>query len=103
MAGLESLCLQLSPRANRVASLSSAAAGLAVPLRPNWLKTAGRSPLIEAARTLGGRARRVEIDGKPLDNGQHILLGAYTESLRLMRQVGIRPDDVLLRLPLQMR
>ena len=58
--------------------------------------------LFEAARTLGGRARRVEIDGTTLDNGQHILLGAYRESLRLMRMVGIDPRAALLRLPLQM-
>jgi squalene-associated FAD-dependent desaturase len=38
-----------------------------------------------------------------LDNGQHILLGAYTESLRLMRAVGVDPEKTLLRLPLQMR
>jgi squalene-associated FAD-dependent desaturase len=59
--------------------------------------------LFEAARTLGGRARCVEVNGKKLDNGQHILLGAYSETLRLMRTVGIVPGDVLLRLPLQMR
>jgi squalene-associated FAD-dependent desaturase len=59
--------------------------------------------LFEAARTLGGRARRIEVDGKTLDNGQHILLGAYTETLRLMSKVGIQPDAALLRLPLQMR
>ena len=59
--------------------------------------------LFEAARTLGGRARAVDLDGHLLDNGQHILLGAYSESLRLMRAVGIAPDEVLLRLPLQMR
>jgi hydroxysqualene dehydroxylase len=59
--------------------------------------------LFEAARTLGGRARCVEVEGKKLDNGQHILLGAYTETLQLMRTVGINPDDALLRLPLQMR
>ncbi len=59
--------------------------------------------LFEAAHTLGGRARRVDIDGKPLDNGQHILLGAYTESLRMMRKVGIDTHAALLRLPLQMR
>lgn len=59
--------------------------------------------LFEAARTLGGRARVVDIDGHLLDNGQHILLGAYSETLRLIRTVGINPDDVLLRLPLQMR
>ncbi|MES2069561.1 MAG: hydroxysqualene dehydroxylase HpnE [Pseudomonadota bacterium] len=58
--------------------------------------------LLEAARTLGGRARKVELQGKPLDNGQHILLGAYAESLRLMRKVGIDLDSALLRLPLQM-
>ena len=38
-----------------------------------------------------------------LDNGQHILLGAYRETLRLMRTVGIDIDKNLLRLPLQMR
>lgn len=59
--------------------------------------------LLEAARGLGGRARRVEIDGAPLDNGQHILLGAYTACLKIMREVGIDPDTALLRLPLQMR
>ncbi|MBK4735785.1 hydroxysqualene dehydroxylase HpnE [Noviherbaspirillum pedocola] len=59
--------------------------------------------LYEAARTLGGRARAVDINGRRLDNGQHILLGAYGESLRLMREVGIAPESALLRLPLQMR
>jgi len=59
--------------------------------------------LFEAARTLGGRARRVEIDGKQLDNGQHILLGAYSETLRLMKLVGVDRDQTLLTLPLQMR
>jgi squalene-associated FAD-dependent desaturase len=62
-----------------------------------------RVTLFEAARTPGGRARRVEIEGKTLDNGQHILLGAYTETLRLMKTVGIDIDRTLLRLPLQMR
>ena len=84
--------------------------------------------LFESARTLGGRARSLrphatasgQVD-KPasaaterttdavdrwqdkLDNGQHILLGAYRETLRLMRSVGIDLDTSLLRLPLQMR
>ena len=59
--------------------------------------------LYEAARTLGGRARKVEVEGLTLDNGQHILLGAYTESLRMMKLVGIDLNSALLRLPLQMR
>jgi squalene-associated FAD-dependent desaturase len=59
--------------------------------------------LFEAARALGGRARAVDIDGRTLDNGQHILLGAYTETLRLLKLVGVDAGAALLRLPLQMR
>ncbi len=59
--------------------------------------------LFEAARTLGGRARAVEVNGVTVDNGQHILLGAYRDTLRLLRQVGIDPAAAFLRLPLQMR
>jgi len=59
--------------------------------------------LVEAARTLGGRARAVDVNGHILDNGQHILLGAYTEALRLLHITGADPERALLRLPLQMR
>lgn len=62
-----------------------------------------RVALFEANHTLGGRARQVSLDGKSLDNGQHILLGAYSETLRLMKRVGIDSKEALLRLPLQMR
>jgi hypothetical protein len=41
---------------------------------------------------LGGRARVVEKDGQRVDNGQHILLGAYTETLRMLRLVGVKPS-----------
>src|SRR6187551_12897 len=54
----------------------------------------------EAAPTLGGRARRVEINGVTLDNGLHILIGAYRETLRLIAQVHPSPTDALLRFPL---
>ena len=59
--------------------------------------------LYEAARSLGGRARGVEVRGVELDNGQHILLGAYRESLRLMKRVGVDEKTAFLRLPVQMR
>jgi squalene-associated FAD-dependent desaturase len=59
-----------------------------------------RVSVFEASRTLGGRARRTELHGHPLDNGQHILVGAYTELLRLMRLVGTDADALLERLPL---
>ena len=48
------------------------------------LARAGHRPaLYEAAPALGGRARCVVRDGLPLDNGEHLLLGAYTETLAL--------------------
>ncbi|WUR16114.1 hydroxysqualene dehydroxylase HpnE [[Empedobacter] haloabium] len=62
-----------------------------------------RVTLFEAARTLGGRARRIEQAGRTLDNGQHILLGAYDRTLRLLATVGVDRRQAFLTLPLQMR
>ena len=59
--------------------------------------------VFEASRHLGGRARRVEIDGHALDNGQHILIGAYRETLALLPRIGVDPERMLLRLPLELR
>ncbi len=64
--------------------------------------------LFEAARTWGGRARALDArlpDGQAvvLDNGQHILIGAYSETLALMRRVGIDVDATLARVPLVLR
>ena len=55
--------------------------------------------LFERSHTLGGRARVVAKDGRRVDNGQHILIGAYTELARLMRITGQSPKSML-RLPL---
>ena len=54
----------------------------------------------EAGAAPGGRARRVDIRGMPLDNGIHILIGAYRETLELMRMVGCDAREALLRVPL---
>ena len=64
--------------------------------------------LFESSRALGGRARSLPMtlpDGSQvmLDNGQHIMIGAYTATLQLMREIGIDPTAVLLRLPLTLR
>lgn len=56
--------------------------------------------VFEAGPVVGGRARRVEINGVALDNGLHILIGAYRETLRLIAQVHPRSNEALLRLPL---
>jgi hydroxysqualene dehydroxylase len=67
-----------------------------------------RVTLLEASRTLGGRARAVQValpDGREvtLDNGQHILIGAYSQTLQLMRDVGVDLNAALLRIPLTLR
>lgn len=61
--------------------------------------------VFEATRTPGGRARRVPASDPqpPLDNGQHILIGAYTDTLQLMADVGVDPAATLLRLPLTLQ
>ncbi|MBS1158761.1 MAG: FAD-binding protein [Proteobacteria bacterium] len=57
--------------------------------------------LFEAGRVLGGRARSITVAGQALDNGQHILLGAYRDCLALMRRVGADPEQLLSRHPLR--
>lgn len=90
----------------KVAVIGAGWAGMAAAIAHTQ---AGRQVTVfEAARTVGGRARAVSgalPDGTPvsLDNGQHILIGAYAESLRLMRLVGVDTDKALLRLPLTMQ
>ena len=65
--------------------------------------------VFEASRHLGGRARRVSLNESEdseaihLDNGQHILIGAYRETLRIMRVVGASPALLLRRVPLELR
>lgn len=64
---------------------------------------AGHTAIIfEAAHAIGGRARALKPSENSLDNGQHILIGAYSECLRLMREVGVNPEHALLRLPLSL-
>ncbi|HFC8519046.1 TPA: hydroxysqualene dehydroxylase HpnE [Neisseria weaveri] len=58
--------------------------------------------VFEAGRRAGGRARRVDSSGvlSFLDNGQHILLGAYHGVLGIMRQIGVDEKEVFRRMPL---
>ncbi len=72
-------------------------AGLSAAVR---LRKSGHSVTVfEASDTPGGRARRV-IDPKlgKIDNGQHLMLGAYTETLALIETLNPNvPSDRLLR------
>ncbi|WP_454903156.1 hydroxysqualene dehydroxylase HpnE [Variovorax gossypii] len=86
----------------RIAVIGAGWAGLACAVEATRLGHA--VTLFEAAHMPGGRARRVDnMHGLALDNGQHILIGAYTATLKLMRDVGVDVDSVLLRLPLSLR
>lgn len=61
--------------------------------------------LHESAAILGGRARTVRSAAldTDIDNGQHILLGAYTATLALMRDLGLDQERRFRRLPLSVR
>ncbi|WP_432725663.1 hydroxysqualene dehydroxylase HpnE [Variovorax sp. W6] len=86
----------------RVAVIGAGWAGLACAVEATRLGHA--VTLFEAAHMPGGRARRVDnMHGLALDNGQHILIGAYTATLQLMRDVGVNVEGALLRLPLSLR
>jgi hydroxysqualene dehydroxylase len=85
---------------HRVAVVGAGYAGMAAAVT---LAAAGaRVVVFEAGPVTGGRARRVHPHGRDLDNGQHILIGAYTELLGMMRLVGV-PQDAVLRVPLELR
>lgn len=56
--------------------------------------------LYEMAPAAGGRARDVVWHGRVLDNGAHICIGAYVETLRLLRTVGVDAAATFARMPL---
>lgn len=60
--------------------------------------------ILEAGSQLGGRARNVAVEFNSqvvqLDNGQHILLGAYHETLTWLKKLGVDEQQAFMRLPL---
>ncbi len=92
-----------------IAVIGAGWAGISAAVR---LTRAGRRVrLIDAAPQAGGRARRILLNWKhpvhgpnpiELDNGQHLLLGAYREVLDLLRQVGADDPARIERRPMQM-
>lgn len=82
-----------------VAVIGAGWAGLAAAVEAT--RRGHRVTLFEMAPHAGGRSRGVDVAGMVLDNGQHILIGAYTQTLALMRTVGVDIDKTLLRTPLR--
>jgi len=85
----------------RVAVVGAGWAGLAAAVRATQ---AGHAVTVfEMAAQTGGRARGVDVDGLALDNGQHILIGAYARTLALMSTVGADAGALLHRQSLELR
>ncbi len=64
--------------------------------------------IFEASRIWGGRARALTLNGPAgqawtVDNGQHILIGAYQGCLQMLQTVGVDASAAMLRLPLDLR
>ncbi|MGB3070452.1 MAG: hydroxysqualene dehydroxylase HpnE [Ottowia sp.] len=101
--GVRASGLRITAAPQRIAIIGAGWAGMAAAVRA--VQDGHQVTVFEAARTLGGRARGVPLtlpDGREIlvDNGQHILIGAYTDTLRLMRLVNVDPEEALLRLPM---
>ena len=88
-------------RTRSVAVVGAGWAGLAAAVRAS--QAGWRVTLFDMAGQAGGRARGVQVDGLLLDNGQHILIGAYTRTLALMHTVGADAAGGLWRQPLALR
>jgi squalene-associated FAD-dependent desaturase len=58
--------------------------------------------IVESAKHFGGRARSVEWQDKSIDNGQHIIIGAYKQMLAMMQLVGVDPETVFNRLTINL-
>ena len=99
MAGLENA--GLGPFLSPLTIIGGGWAGLAAAVRATEHGFTVR--LLEAAPQLGGRARRITHDGLALDNGQHIFIGAYRDTLRLLKTVGVDTQTALWRMPLQLQ
>jgi squalene-associated FAD-dependent desaturase len=97
----------LSRRPLRVAVIGAGWAGLAAAVRA--VQRGSDVTLFEMAPRAGGRARAWAEPAAPgggtaqatwVDNGQHILIGAYSRTLDLMRTVGVDLQRVFDRRPL---
>ena len=93
----------LTSTVKRVAVVGGGWAGLAAAVKASQL--GHQVTLFEMAQQLGGRARSLApTDAGPrLDNGQHILIGAYRQCLTLLETVGVDLDRGFLRQPLRLR
>ncbi|HEX4235963.1 MAG TPA: hydroxysqualene dehydroxylase HpnE [Caldimonas sp.] len=86
------------PRPLDIAIVGAGWAGLAAAVEATL--AGAHVTLFEMAPAAGGRARDVAWHGRILDNGSHICIGAYVETLRLLRTVGVEEAAAFDRRPL---
>lgn len=88
----------------KIAIIGGGCAGLTVAIQ--LAKQGCDVSLFEASSELGGRARSVQVKNTTahaLDNGQHILIGAYSATLQLLATLGVPEKQAFLRLPFSIR
>jgi len=83
----------------RAAVVGAGYAGMAAAV--TLARRGARVTVFESGPVPGGRARRIATEGRSLDNGQHILVGAYATLFSLMHAVGV-PSESVLRIPLEL-
>ena len=98
MAGVENLVAKLAM--TRIAIIGGGYAGMAAAV--SLAQRSVAVTVFESAKQLGGRARGVNYQNTQLDNGQHLLLGCYRETLRLIELVGGNIEQDFVRFPLQL-
>ncbi len=87
-------------RKPRVAIIGGGWAGLAAAVelcQQNFNVT-----VFESAPQLGGRARSIQWDDKTLDNGQHLMIGAYQQMLKLLNILQADVDKLFTQMPQRM-
>src|SRR5690606_21440649 len=92
-----------------VAIVGAGWAGLATAI--HLLRAGRKVVLLDAAPQAGGRARRITLNWThprhgaatlELDNGQHLLLGAYVEVLALLELLGAHREAHMKRRPMRL-
>jgi squalene-associated FAD-dependent desaturase len=86
--------------ARRIAVIGAGWAGLAGAIE--CTARGAHVTLFEMAPLPGGRARDIATSDAGLDNGQHICIGAYRETLRTLARVGVGERDAFVRTPLRL-
>lgn len=91
----------MSNRSRKIAVIGGGWAGLSAAVK---LTSHGyHVTLFESAKQLGGRARCVAFNEQRVDNGQHLLLGAYSQTLNILRLCHVDVDRVFLRTALNIK